>query len=80
MAQVNLMIMVDENRRSDIEQIETALKEKGLHVRETIPEFRTILGSGDTSLVNQLQSVDGVQTVRPEGRFQHPPMDEKIPQ
>lgn len=80
MAYVNLTIMVDENRRSEIEQIETALKQKGLEVRETIPEFRTILGSSDSSLLNQLQSVEGVQMVRPEGRFQHPPMDEKIPQ
>jgi hypothetical protein len=80
MAYVNLTIMVDEDRRSEIKQIETALKKQGLEVRETIPEFRTILGSSDSSLLNQLQSVEGVQMVRPEGRFQHPPMDDKIPQ
>ena len=54
MAQVNLTIMIDENRRSDIDRIEAALKERGLRVRETIPEFRTILGSGHSSLLNEL--------------------------
>lgn len=80
MAQVNLTIMIEEHRRTDINEIEIILREKGLQVRETIPEFRTILGSSDSSLLNQLQSVDGVQLVRPEGLFQHPPMDEKSPQ
>ena len=80
MANVNLKIMVEEGRRGDIDQIEAALKEKGFEVRASIPEFRTIIGSGDSAILDQFQSIEGVQTVRPEGRYQLPPMDDGIPQ
>jgi hypothetical protein len=77
---VKLKILVDEASRADIPRIEAALKEKGLEIRASIPEFRTILGTGDSALVQQFRSVQGVEGVRPEGGFQLPPMDEKVPQ
>ncbi len=80
MANVKMKILVEEASRSDIDRIEAALREKGLQVRESIPEFRTILGSGDSELLSDLQSVQGVEGVRQEGTFQLPPMDENVPQ
>ena len=80
MANVKMKILVEEASRSDIDRIEAALREKGLQVRESIPEFRTILGSGDSELMPELKSVQGVEGVRQEGTFQLPPMDEKVPQ
>lgn len=80
MADVNLKIVIEEDRRADIDRIEADLKEKGFDVRASIPEFRTIIGSGDSAILDHFRGVEGVQTVRPEGRFQLPPMDEDIPQ
>ena len=79
-ANVKMKIVVEESSRSEIDRIKAALREKGLQVRESIPEFRTILGSDDSELMPQFQSVQGVEGVRQEGRFQLPPMDEKVPQ
>jgi len=80
MADVELVIMVEEKLRTELDQIAKTLEDKGLHVEEKLPRFRTIIGRGDKSLVEELKSVKGVEMVRPQHQFQLPPMDEKIPQ
>jgi len=49
-------------------------------VEQKLPRFRTIIGSGDPSLVNRLKEMEGVQTVRPQHSVQLPPMDDEVPQ
>jgi hypothetical protein len=80
MGDVGIVVMVEENKRENLDQIAKTLEEKGMHVEKKLPRFRTIVGSGEGSLLEQLKSTDGVETVRQEGRFQLPPMSEKIPQ
>ncbi|GJD47970.1 hypothetical protein OPKNFCMD_0683 [Methylobacterium crusticola] len=80
MADIGMVIMVDKDRRADIDQVAKSLQAKGLQIQETIPRFRTILGTSDSSLAQSFKSVEGVETVRPQATFQLPEMDEKIPQ
>ncbi|MEH3148108.1 MAG: hypothetical protein PGN34_22875 [Methylobacterium frigidaeris] len=80
MADIGMVIMVDPDRRSDIDQVARSLEAKGFQVQETIPRFRTILGRSDSARAAEFRAVDGVETVRPQATFQLPPMDEKIPQ
>ena len=80
MADIGIVVMVEEHRRADLDRLATAAESKGLHVEKKLPRFRTIVGTGDRSLLEALKSIDGVEAVRPEGRYQLPPMDEKIPQ
>jgi hypothetical protein len=80
MADVDLVVMVEENRRADMDQLARALEAKGLRIKEKLPRFRMITGTADKSVTQALQSVEGVETVRPQEKYQLPPMDEKIPQ
>jgi hypothetical protein len=74
------MARVDKTRRSSIDQIAKALEDKGVKVKDKLPRFGTILGSGDSSQIEELKSIEGVELVRPQHKFQLPPMDEKTPQ
>jgi hypothetical protein len=80
MTEIDLLVMVDKNRRADLDEVAKSLEAQGFRVQQKISRFRTILGTGESSLVDKLQSVEGVESVRPQGTFQLPPMDEKIPQ
>ena len=80
MADIGIVVMVDKSRQADLDRVATTLENKGLRVEKKLPRFRTIVGKGDSSLLDELKSMDGVETVRQEGRFQLPPMSEKIPQ
>ena len=80
MANMDFLVMVEKDRRAEIDQLAESLAARGLQVQQKLPRFRTIIGTGDSSLMERLKSVDGVETVRPQGTFQLPPMDEKIPQ
>ena len=80
MANVDLVILVDEKRRAELDKVAKALEDNGLHVQEKLPRFRTIIGSSDSLLMDKFKSVEGVEMVRTQCGFQLPPMDEKIPQ
>ncbi len=80
MADVAMLIMVEKERRADIQEVAKSLEAKGLHIQETIPRFRTILGTSDADLVGTFKTVEGVETVRPQATFQLPEMDENVPQ
>ncbi|UHC19683.1 hypothetical protein LRS73_29650 [Methylobacterium currus] len=80
MADVEMIIMVEDENHADIKEVAKSLEAKGLHVHKTIPRFRTIFGTSDIGLVNAFKDVAGVEAVRPQTNFQLPPMDEKVPQ
>ena len=80
MAKVDVVVLVDKKLRSSLDEVARALEGKGLTIQDKIPRFRTIIGIGDSSQIEQLKSVDGVEMVRPQHRFQLPPVDEKVPQ
>jgi DAHP synthase ferredoxin-like domain len=65
MTDVGIVVMVEESRRADIDRLATSFENKGLHVQKKLPWFRTIVGTGDSSLLEELKSMDGVEAVRP---------------
>jgi hypothetical protein len=77
---LDLVIMVKEKHRAELDQLAKSLESHGLHVQQMLPRFRSIIGTADSSAVEKLKSVDGVEMVRPQDKYQLPPMDEKIPQ
>ena len=77
---VGIVVMVEEGKREHLDQVAKVLEEKGMRVETKLHRFRTIVGSGDSELLEKLKSTDGVESVRQEQRYQLPPMNEKIPQ
>jgi hypothetical protein len=57
-----------------------SLEKKGLRIDGTIPRASSIFATGDSSLVDQLKRVEGVEAVRPQEGFKLPPMDDDTPQ
>jgi len=72
--------MVEESRRADIDRLAMTFENNGLHIEKKFPRFQTIVGGADSSLLEELKSMDGVEAFRPEGKFQLLPMSDKIPQ
>jgi len=80
MAEIGILVMVDKDRQSDLDQVAKALEDRGLRVEQKLPRFRTITGTGDSALIDQLKTVQGVASVRPQQGVQLPPMGDDIPQ
>jgi hypothetical protein len=80
MAQMDLLVMVNPAARQDLDRVAKTLEAQGFHVQQKLPRFRTILGTGESSLIERLRSVEGVESVRPQEKFQLPPLDESVPQ
>lgn len=80
MTDIGMIIMVEKEKRAEIQEVAKSLEAKGLHIQETIPRFRTIIGTSDSGLINDFKRIEGVEMVRPQATFQLPEMDEKIPQ
>jgi hypothetical protein len=78
MAKVDLLVTVEGQRQVD--EMAKSLQNKGLEVRKTYPRSGTIIGTGDSSLLESLKGVEGVEAIRQEGSYQLPPMDDKTPQ
>ena len=78
MAKVDLLVTVEGQRQVD--EMAQSLESNGLKIRKTFPRSGTIVGTGDSSLLESLKAVEGVEAVRQEKSYQLPPMDEKTPQ
>jgi len=78
MAKVDLLVTVEGQRQVD--EMAKSLQNKGLEVRKTYPRSGTIIGTGDSSLLESLKGVEGVEAVRQEKSYQLPPVDDKTPQ
>lgn len=78
MAKLDLLITLDES--AELDAAAKSLEAQGLAVRRTYPRSNTIIGSGDSSLLESLKHVDGVEDVRQEGGYQLPDMNEETPQ
>jgi hypothetical protein len=80
MADIGIVVTVEESHRADLDRLAKNLEAKGLHIEKKLPRFRTIVGTGDSALIEELRSMPGVEGIRPEGKYQLPPMSEEIPQ
>lgn len=78
MAKVDLLVTIEGHQQ--LEDVAKSLEIKGLEIHKTFPRSGTISGTGDSSLLDSLKAVEGVETVRQEKSFQLPPMDDKTPQ
>lgn len=80
MAQVGMTIMLRQSAESRMDDVVQSIEEAGVQVRERLPHLGTVIGVGDDSKIQNVRSIAGVELVRPEARFDLPPMDESIPQ
>jgi hypothetical protein len=80
MAQIDMLVTVGKDRHGDLDQVAKSLEAQGFTVQQKLSRFGTIVGTGESSEMTKLQSVEGVESVRPQATYQLPPMDEKIPQ
>lgn len=78
MAKLDLVITLGE--RAEIAAAARSLTDRGLSVEKTFPRSNTIIGTGDSSLLESFKRVDGVEDIRHEQGFRLPTMDEKTPQ
>ena len=58
---VGIVVMVEEGKREHLDQVAKVLEEKGMRVETKLHRFRTIVGSGDSELLEKLKSTDGVE-------------------
>jgi hypothetical protein len=80
MSDVGIVVTVEESQRADLDGLAKTLEAKGLRVEKKLPRFRTIVGTGDSALIEELKSIPGVEAIRPEEKYQLPPMSDEIPQ
>lgn len=80
MPDVDVVITVEEKWRADVDRLAESLASKGLRIKDKLPRFRTITGTAESSAIEALQSIEGIEMVRPAATFKLPPMDEETPQ
>ncbi len=74
-----IIVMVAEDSRGDLDAVAEALRGKGLAVTSVIPRFRTIVGTGDEASLDAYRSVEGVERARVGETFHKPPPHEDVP-
>ena len=80
MSKTSVLVRLEKADRARIDSIAAELQGEGLEVTQKMSTTGIIAGTVDEGSVERLRRVGGVAQVRPEGRFQLPPMDEDIPQ
>lgn len=78
MPKIDLLITAD--KVGHLDQLAKSLEDQGLEIRKTFPRSGTIVGTGDSSMLESLKKVEGVEAIRQEESFRLPTMDESIPQ
>ena len=75
----NVMVLVDEQHALD--SVTAAVEAGGLRVERVMRGMRTIVGAvSDESVIQRVQQMDGVSSVREEETFAVPPSNRDIPQ
>lgn len=80
MSKTSVLVRLEKADRGRIDMIAAELQGEGLEVTEKMSTTGIIAGTVDELAIDRLRRVGGVAQVRPEGRFQLPPVDENIPQ
>jgi hypothetical protein len=78
MPKIDLLITAD--KVGHLDRLAKSLEDQGLEIRKTFPRSGTIVGTGDSSMLESLKTVEGVEDIRQEESVRLPPMDESIPQ
>ena len=80
MTDVNLVVLVDRDKKGAIDKVADNLSKVGMKVDRKMSITGIISGTAATENLEALRKVDGVSQLREEKVFSLPPMDEKIPQ
>jgi hypothetical protein len=80
MADLNLVILVDRDKRKQIDAVAENLSKAGLQVDRKMSLTGVISGKAPAEKLESLRKVEGVAELREESVYELPPMDEKIPQ
>lgn len=80
MSDVNLIILVDKDKKKAIDKIADDLSKTGLKVDRKMSTIGIISGRAEHKNIEELRKIDGVAELREEKVFSLPPMDEDIPQ
>jgi hypothetical protein len=63
MAEVNLMIAVDDEHMGDISSIAQKLRREGLHVSQQLDEVGVITGTIDEDAIGSLDRISGISAI-----------------
>ena len=80
MSDLNLVILVDREKKKGIDAVADNLAKAGLKVDRKMSITGVISGRASADKLESLRKVDGVAELREEKTYSLPPMDEKIPQ
>lgn len=75
---VDLLIKVHTD--ADIGRVGDAVRAAGLKTGRILPRSRILAARGPRKVIDTLERVPGVASVRVETSYQLPPFDERIPQ
>ena len=80
MPDVNLVVLVDKDKKNAIEMVADKLSKVGMKIDRKMSITGIISGTAATDKLDALRKIKGVAELREERIFTLPPMDEKIPQ
>ena len=80
MSDVSLLVLVEKDKKKDIESVAEKLSEAGMKVDRKLSITGIISGTAAAEKVETLKKVEGVAELREEKVISLPPLDEKIPQ
>jgi hypothetical protein len=81
MATKNVMVLVDDKHGSSLDSVTEALKRDGVRIEQVMRSLKTIVGAvSDDATIERVRHLDGVASIREEGKISLPPMDRSIPQ
>ncbi|WP_414585011.1 ketohydroxyglutarate aldolase [Scytonema sp. PCC 10023] len=78
MSQVNLVISVDDEHKNQILEVMENLQAIGMKVEQSMPQIGVIVGSIDSTKVEEVSAVEGVAAVETSRSFQIAPPESDI--
>ena len=75
---VKVSIAIDDAHLEQIWEISQNLQAVGLHIDQTLQTLGIISGSIDSSQVDRLYQIEGVQHIEPDHSYQLPPPNSDI--
>ncbi|MFB2877069.1 hypothetical protein [Floridanema aerugineum] len=78
MPKIKVSISVDDAHVDRISEVAQDLQSAGLEVEQVLPTVGMISGSIDSTQVNRLSQIEGVQYIEPEQSYQIAPPDSDI--
>jgi hypothetical protein len=75
---VKVSIAIDDAHLDQMQKISQNLQAVGLHIDQTLPTLGIISGAIDSSQIDRLCQIEGVQHIEPDHSYQLPPPNSDI--